>query len=131
MVDCLRSNQEEADTKLLLHAKHALNAESAEQDKSIVVRSHSGDADINVLFLATFLDDSNKIFLHYGTGKKRKVLKLSEVNMDSDKACVSLFYALTGNDYISSTFRKSKKTGWKLLEKNINYVGIFQLPGST
>ena len=68
VVDCLSSNQEEADTKLLLHAKHALNAK---QDKSIILRSHSGDVDMNVLFLAMFLDDSNKIFLDYGTGKNR------------------------------------------------------------
>ena len=66
VVDCLSSNQEEADTKLLLHAKHALNAK---QDKSIIVRSHSGGAGINVFFLAMFVDDSNKIFLNVRTGK--------------------------------------------------------------
>ena len=117
-VDCLSSNQEEADTKLLLHVKHELNAE---QHKFIIVRSYSGDVDINVIFLTMFLDDSNKIFLGYGTGKNRKALKLSEINVDNDKksALVS-FRAFTGNDYISSIFRKSKKACWKLLEKNIN-----------
>ena len=48
VIECLNSNQEEADTKLLLHAKHALEAET---DMSIIIRSHSGDVDINILFL--------------------------------------------------------------------------------
>ena len=45
----LSSNQEEADTKLLLHAKHAFNAHPG---KAVFVRSPSGDVDINILFLA-------------------------------------------------------------------------------
>ena len=74
---------------------------------SIIVRSHSGDVDIDVLFLAMFVDDSNKIVLDYGTGKNRKVLKLSDVNMDSDKKPGLVgFHALTGNDNISPIFRK-------------------------
>ena len=44
----LSSNQEEADTKLLLHANHALSLNST---KAIVVRSPSGDVDIDILFL--------------------------------------------------------------------------------
>ena len=78
-----------------------------------------------------FLDDSNKIFLDYGTGKNRKVLKLSESMRITTEVCFSQFYALTGNDYISSILRKSKKACWKLLEKNINYVTTFVLLGST
>ena len=46
-VEDLPSNQEEADTKLLLHAKHAFN-ENPEQN--IIVRSPSGDVDINICF---------------------------------------------------------------------------------
>ena len=122
VVDCLRSNQEEADTKLLLQTKHALNAE---QDKSIIVRSHSSDVDIDVLFLAMFLDDNNRIFLDYETGENRKVLKLSEVNMDNEKRSALVgFHAFTGNAYISSIFRKSKKACCKLLERNNNYVSF-------
>ena len=102
------------------------------KDKPIIVRSQSGDVDINVLFLAMFLYDSNKIFLDYGTGKNKKVLRLSEVNMDNDKKpALVCFHALTGNDYISSIFRKSKKACWKLLEQIINYVRTFQFLGGT
>ena len=42
--------------------------------------------------------------------------------MNNDKKPASVgFHGLIGNDYISLIFRKSKKAGWKLLEKNINY----------
>ena len=45
----LSSNQEEADTKLLLHANHALYEDSS---KAVILRSPSGDVDINVLFVS-------------------------------------------------------------------------------
>ena len=49
----LSSNQEEADTKLCLHARHALNS----ADRGIViVRNHSGDVDINVILIAKTID---------------------------------------------------------------------------
>ena len=65
-----------------------------------------------------FLDDRNKIFLHYGTGKNKKALKLSEVNMDNDRKPTLLgFHALTGNDYISAIFRKSQKSLLEIIRK--------------
>ena len=67
----LSSNQEEADTKLPLHAKHAFNAHPG---KAVFVRSPSGDVDINILFLALFPEDAVRIYIDYGTGKSRKVL---------------------------------------------------------
>ena len=45
----LSSNQEEADTKLCLHARHALN--SADRG-TVIVRNHSGDVNINVILIA-------------------------------------------------------------------------------
>ena len=52
--------------------------------------------------------------------------------MDNDKEpAIVGFHALTGNDYISSIFRESKKACWKLLGKNIDYVRMFQILGST
>ena len=51
VVEELSSNQEQADTKLLLHAKHALDDSD---NASVIVRSPSVDVDINVLFLDIF-----------------------------------------------------------------------------
>ena len=87
----------------MLQAKHALNAE---HDKSIIVRSHSCDVDINVLIFAMFLDYSNNTFLDLRTGKNKKILKLCEVNMDNNKKSALVgFHALTGNDYIYQYFQ--------------------------
>ena len=47
----LSSNQEEADTKLLLYASHVLHKS---QNRNVVLRSPSGDVDINILCLAMF-----------------------------------------------------------------------------
>ena len=47
----LASNQEEADSKLLLHTKHSIHNNP---DHKIVIRSPSGDIDINILFINIF-----------------------------------------------------------------------------
>ena len=56
------SNQKEAETKLLLHAKHALGDND---NASVIVRSPSGNVDINVLFLGMFTIQPDKIFIDY------------------------------------------------------------------
>ena len=106
VIECLNGNQEEADTKLLLRAKHALETEP---DMSIISRSHSGDVDINILFVCMFQDESYRIYLDYGMGKSRKVIKLSDIDMDTNKKTALIgFHAFTRNDYVSSIFRRSK-----------------------
>ena len=69
VIDELSSNQEEADTKLLLHAKHA---KEMDQNRSVLVRSPSGDVDINVLFTSMFKEDNTDIYIEYGSGKFKK-----------------------------------------------------------
>ena len=98
------SNQEEADTKLLLYCKHAFDSSG---DKSVIVRSPSGDVDINILFLSLFTEKLDKINLDYGTGKARKYFKLASIDMsDEHKSSLIGFHAFTGNDHVSSIFRK-------------------------
>ena len=113
----LSSNQEEAGTKLLLHAKHA---KEMDQNRSVLVRSPSGDVDINVLFTSMFKEGNTEIYIDYGSGKFKKILQLNSIDMsDEHKSALIGFHAFTGNDYVSSIFRKSKKFRWKLLEKKI------------
>ena len=104
--DSLSSNQEEADTKVALHCKHALERDPSKQ---IVVRSPSGDIDILVILLSTMTRQS-QIFLDFGIGMRRKGLTLSDIKMDArKKRCLIGFHAFTGNDYLSSFFRKGKE----------------------
>ena len=50
---------------------------------------------------------------------------------DEHKSSLIGFYVFTGNDYVSSIFRKSKKACWKVLKKNNRYVRAFSSLGST
>ena len=121
--ESLVSNQEEADTKLVLHSLHVLNESPREQ---VIVRSASGDADVLVILLSKMIGHQDKIYLDYGTGLTRKGLWLSNVvKSESKLKAVIGFHAFTGNDYISSFFRKGKPTCWKILEKDAKFVDAF------
>ena len=78
----LSSNQEEADTKLCLHARHALN--SADRG-TVIVRNHSGDVDINVILIAKTIDTPERVILDFNKGKYRKLLRLSDIDMTDDE----------------------------------------------
>ena len=102
VADELSSNKEEADTELLSHPNHAL---SAQPNKAVLIRSQSGDVDINILFLSLFQEDAGRIYIDYGTGKSRNVLQLSMVDMpDTLKSALIGFHTFPGNYYISSIF---------------------------
>ena len=63
--ESLVSNQEEADTKLVLHSLHVLNESPRKQ---VIVRSASDDADVLVILLSKMIGHQDKIYLDYGTG---------------------------------------------------------------
>ena len=95
LVEALCSNQEEADTKLLLHTKHVLDNNDR---KLVLVRSPSGDVDIQVLLISTFLEESEqkRIYIDFGSGKSRKILHLDSVDMNSDlKSALTGFHEFT------------------------------------
>ena len=77
----LVSNQEEADTKVVLHSIHAFNRD---QVSNIIIRSPSGDIDIIVIIIGLLLDKQTCCFLDTGSGNNRKGLWLSDVDMSED-----------------------------------------------
>ena len=60
----LRSNQEEADTKVLLNSLGVLN----NTDMFVYLRSRSGDTNILVLALSIIRDHKERVFYDYGNG---------------------------------------------------------------
>ena len=72
----LAINQEEADTKVLLHCLHSL---TCNQKKNVIVRSPSGDVDIT--FISKLLNNADRVFLDHGTRVHRKGMWLSDVDM--------------------------------------------------
>ena len=122
----LSSNQEEADTKILLHCQHA---HERYPQKGVIVRSRSAKIDILVILLGK--SECQQIYIDSGTGLHRKGIKVSDIEMSTErKRCLSGFHAFTGNDYISSFFRKAKAACWKVLEKNEKFVSTFTALGS-
>ena len=68
-VEDLSSNQEEADTKVVLQASHAVNPQP---NKTVIVRSYSGDVDITVVMLSLIVDQCERVILDFNKGKDRK-----------------------------------------------------------
>ena len=121
----LSSNHEEADTKVVLHCYHSMQEDPSTK---VVLRSPSGDT--NILVLAPTLLDSNCVYLDYGKGKPRKRFWLNQVVIEDQlKRALIGFRSFTGNDYISSFFKKSKQMCWKALKKNRNFVEALSLLG--
>ena len=122
-------DQEEADTKLLLHVNHVLHEN---QNQNVVLRSPSGDVDINILCLAMFPLQTERMWMNYGTGDHRHVLKLNSIDMDDEKKLALLgFYATTGNDYVSSFFRRGKEKSQKIVEKYSRFTTMFANLGNS
>ena len=63
----LFSNQPEADTRVILHAKHAIATTSA----PVFISSPSGDTDILVLAISLLTDVSDRVTLIDGSAKHR------------------------------------------------------------
>ena len=115
----LFSNHEEADTKLVAYAK-LVNSGSA------MVRSPSGDIDIVALFVYHFTDSNVNIFVDNGTGSQRKIFDINSCTLLPDHRDAMLGnHAVSGNDYLSSFFRKGKKTCWKKVLSNKKYIHCF------
>ena len=120
----LVSNQDEADTKVVLHCIHALERNPS---KNVIIRSPSGDTDIAVLMIGRLAQYETRCFLDNGTGNNRKGLWLDNLEMSEDaKLSLIGFHAFSGNDYISSFFRKGKSLCWKVAEKNPRFLHAFQ-----
>ena len=56
----LASNQEEADTNVLLHCLHSL---TCNQEKKVIVRSQSGDVNITVIMISKLMNNAYRVFL--------------------------------------------------------------------
>ena len=75
--------------------------------------------------ISKLLNNADRVFLDCGTGVHRQGMRLSDVDMlESEKKCLIGFHAFTGNDYISSFFRKGKTACWKIVWKNSKFASL-------
>ena len=96
-IDHLQSNQEEADTLLILHANEAFAPGSRLASVHIV----SPDTDVFVLALQKLHLMGNNVPMLVGTGSKRRLVKLQPTYQALDEnlaAGLIGFHAFTGSD---------------------------------
>ena len=77
--ESLTSNQEEADTKVILHTHQILKSN---ETSVIILCSPSGDTDIVVLTVALLYEFQNRVLIDDASGDKREVMRLSNTNTE-------------------------------------------------
>jgi hypothetical protein len=109
----LMSTQEEADTRLILHAYDAKH----QGYEKIVICCR----DTDVLVLAIHHDLGPNVWISCGTGKKPRCLPVHEIRDQMDDDVVSalpLYHAVTGCDSTSQFYGLGKKSTWSVLIKH-------------
>ena len=125
----LNSTQEEADTKVVLHANHVL---TGNEEGVAIIRSHSGDIDIVVIALSHYVHDAERVILDSNTGRNRKTFKMSDIDLTLEqRRSLMGFHAFIGCDYNSAFFHRGKQVCWKLTEKKPKFVATFCRLGRT
>ena len=122
MIMELETNHEEADTKIAYLTQHALMNNDVNE---VCVRSSSGDINILVIMIGIFGCSNNYIVVDKGTGKSRRKIRIDSSTLSErhQKALVG-FHAFTGNDYVSSLMRKTKKL-WKKVDGDEFMIDFF------
>ena len=109
----LCSNQEEADTRMFLHALHASNA----GHQQILIKSSDTDAEVLACYFRENI--TADIFLFSGTRSRARVIPVSQVcEQLGVEVCRALpgLHALTGCDTVSSFAGKGKKVALDILK---------------
>ena len=125
-IHSLQSNQEETDTRIVLYLKYAKD----QGFKSVVVRTP--DTDIFFILLLHAHDLEITIYVDIGTGKKRRLINISELASTLGKEwCTTLlgFYVFTGEDCTSAFKGKGKVTPLKKLLKTPKFHKSFSQLG--
>lgn len=110
----LRSTQEEADTKMLLHAVDAAAHGATE------ISIHSPDTDVFILSLGRYPELCEETNFVTGTGQRHRVIKLWPIvqTLGSAKtAALPALHALSGADNTGSFAGKGKVTWWRAFQE--------------
>ena len=121
----LASTHEEADTRILLHTKHASHDYSA-----IVIVAE--DTDVFILCLAFQSQIDSAMYIKCGSASRVPCIDVRKVaGAIGQSVCASLlgFYAYTGCDSVSSFSGRGKLAALKLLEDNVNFQETFKQLG--
>ena len=124
-VEELKSNQEEADGRLLLHAKHASDDKEL-NEKVVVVKSP--DTDVFLLMAAFASQIPCPLFFATGSGNLARTLNVGLIlEKYGEQVCTALLgiHAFTGCDSTSSFKGKGKVVPFKLMLKSSSFIELF------
>ena len=116
----VQSNQEEIDARIVIYIKYAED----QGFKSVVVHTPDADVFFILLFHAHVLEKT--IYVDIGTGKKRRVVNVSECNVSEWCTTLLGFYFFTGEDCTSAFKGKDKVTLLKKLLKTPRFHKVFR-----
>ena len=114
----LQSRQEEAGTRLLLHALHAAGTGS----KAVIVTAE--DTDVMLRCLTFQKDIPCHIYQKCGTQNRTRFVDISKLALSlGDSVCDSLIglHAFTGCDTVSAFANRGKLSALKLMQRDITY----------
>ncbi|KAJ8389319.1 hypothetical protein AAFF_G00121840 [Aldrovandia affinis] len=127
-VASLQSNQEEADTRMILNAAHA-----AEEGYSAVVVT-ADDTDVLLLCLAFSADISCPLFQNCGTKNRVRYLDITKLCQAlGDCVCNAVIgmYAYTGCDTLSAFAGRGKLRALKLIMRSEHFQEVFRKLGQS
>ena len=116
----LQSDQEEADTRIILHCLFV--TATAPADSTIIVRSP--DTDVMVLLLSYAHKIQLPLLFDTGTGNKRRLVDIQSIAASiGPEVCSGLpaLHAVTGRDYTSAFVRRGKTKPLQLLQHNNDF----------
>ena len=128
LVNDLKSSQEEADTRILLHAKHA----SDQGYTSVIVVSE--DTDVFVLLIAFAKEIPASLYQKRGTSTRVRYMdirKLRAVLGDKLSQALIAFHAFTGCDTVSAFAGRGKTGPLKQLKKDEVAIDAFVQLGTS
>ena len=126
----LVSNQEEADTRIVLHCLYA--SQRLAISSGIVVRSP--DTDVFVLLLYYSSQIPQTLLFDTGCGNHRRQLDIHKCASELDfntRSALPAFHAFTGCDSTSAFVRKGKKGPFKLLCNTPSAINALSTIGTT
>ena len=82
------------------------------------------------MITAISLIDASKRVVDYGNGKNRKGVWLNSIHLDDNIRAAQIgFHAFTGNDYVSSIFKRGKQGCFKVMKQCDEFINAFRLLG--
>ena len=119
IVLALECTQEEADTRLLLHANHA----AVSEDEKVVIKS--SDSDVEVISIALWHKIATRIYILSATKHCMRLIDISEINIKfTQDVCNALLglHAFTGCESVSAFLGKGKKKALQIVQNAYKYV---------